>query len=138
MNNGIIALKTVNEILGMNFFIPDYQRGYRWEPRQAKELLDDILAFSKKAGEEEIYCIQPLVVCSNIDKQKVLEDCKNATTIDEIAQIIKGSWRVVDGQQRLTTIFLILSYLGFNGKYELKSETRQNSQDFLKNIESSL
>lgn len=137
MNNGIIALKTVNEILGMNFFIPDYQRGYRWEPRQAKELLDDILAFSKKAGEEEIYCIQPLVVCSNIDKQKVLEDCKNATTIDEIAQIIKGSWRVVDGQQRLTTIFLILSYLGFNGKYELKYETRQNSQEYLKNIESS-
>ena len=48
MNNGIIALKPVNEILGMNFFIPDYQRGYRWESRQAKELLDDILAFSEK------------------------------------------------------------------------------------------
>lgn len=137
MKHDIIALKPVNEILGMNFFIPDYQRGYRWEPRQAKELLDDILTFSEKAGEEEIYCIQPLVVCSGFDEQTVLEDCKKASTIDEIAQIIKGRWIVVDGQQRLTTIYLILSYLDSNGKYKLEYETRDKSGEFLNSIKSS-
>ena len=59
-----IKLIRIKEILNMNFFIPDYQRGYRWEPQQALDLLNDIEEFSNKAdrGDEEIYCIQPLVV----------------------------------------------------------------------------
>lgn len=35
MGNNTISLKPVKELLGMNFFIPDYQRGYRWERQQA-------------------------------------------------------------------------------------------------------
>ncbi|UKK76722.1 DUF262 domain-containing protein [Segatella bryantii] len=97
-----IELKSVNELLGMKFFIPSYQRGYRWTEQQVKDLLSDIWEFSKKKKQEyEFYCLQPLVVklMSNEEKTK----CK---------LISNDEWyEVIDGQQRLTTIFLILSSL---------------------------
>jgi uncharacterized protein with ParB-like and HNH nuclease domain len=43
MENQII-LKTVTELLGLNFYIPDYQRGYRWTKENVTQLLEDILA----------------------------------------------------------------------------------------------
>ena len=95
-----IELKSLYELLGMKFFIPNYQRGYRWTEQQVKDLLNDIWEFSKKKKQEyEFYCLQPLVVklMNAEDKQK----CQ--LNADE-------KWyEVIDGQQRLTTIFLILS-----------------------------
>ena len=66
-------LKPVKELLGMNFFIPDYQRGYRWKEQQAEDLLNDIWSFAEddKKSPAEIYCIQPLVVQRK--DQKILE-----------------------------------------------------------------
>ena len=40
-----IELKSVRELLGMKFFIPSYQRGYRWTEQQVKDLLDDVNDF---------------------------------------------------------------------------------------------
>ena len=59
-----IELKAIGDLLGMNFFIPSYQRGYRWTSRQVKELLDDIYEFACKPGktDKEFYCLQPIVV----------------------------------------------------------------------------
>ena len=37
-----IELKSINELFGMNFYIPAYQRGYRWNIQQVKDLLEDI------------------------------------------------------------------------------------------------
>ena len=56
-----ITLKSVRNLLGMNFFIPSYQRGYRWTEQQVKDLLNDIKEFIDN-GTNNIYCIQPLVV----------------------------------------------------------------------------
>lgn len=67
--------------------IPAYQRGYRWDRRQVIQLLDDIWDFIQASDEKSrtsFYCLQPLVV-------RKLED---------------GRYEVVDGQQRLTTIFI--------------------------------
>ena len=102
MEENKIELKSVSELLGMKFFIPSYQRGYRWTEQQVKDLLEDIWDFSKKKKQEYVfYCLQPLVVklMNKNDKQKA------QLNIDE-------EWyEVIDGQQRLTTIFLILSSL---------------------------
>lgn len=59
-----VKLLPVKELLGMNFYIPEYQRGYRWGKQQAVDLLEDISAFANKTSDDndEIYCIQPLVV----------------------------------------------------------------------------
>lgn len=40
-----IELRSVNELLGMKFYIPSYQRGYRWTEQQVKDLLNDINEF---------------------------------------------------------------------------------------------
>lgn len=130
-------LKPVKELLGMNFFIPDYQRGYRWEKQQAIDLLEDIYAFASKTSpnSEKIYCIQPLVVSEKADD--ILSKCKSPeATLEDIKKYIKGSWTVVDGQQRLTTIYLILSSLGIDDRYEIDYCTREGSKDFLKDIKS--
>lgn len=140
MDNSTIALKPVKELLGMNFFIPDYQRGYRWTEQQATDLLEDIWAFTQKEKtHSEIYCVQPLVV------QRKTEDIRNKIAdklcedpkifIASVKSIIRGSWNVVDGQQRLTTIYLILHSLKEKEYYNIDYQTRYKSATFLKNID---
>lgn len=70
---------------GFDFIIPSYQRGYRWTPKEVVRLILDVLSYNKdKDG--NFYCLQPLVV-----RHKKFNG--------------KHIWRVIDGQQRLTTIF---------------------------------
>ncbi|MBF0556188.1 MAG: DUF262 domain-containing protein, partial [Nitrospirae bacterium] len=84
-----------------------YQRGYRWTELEVGQLLDDIYDFiNNKTG--GFYRLQPVVVTSTDDNR----------------------WEVIDGQQRLTTIFIILAYLGFD-KYNLDFMTRPGSKGYL-------
>lgn len=91
-----------------SFFIPSYQRGYRWGEREVEQLFDDLWeAMDKKKA----YCLQPLVVMK------------------------KGhQWRVIDGQQRLTTLYILLKVLGQEPGFSLEYETRPKSEEFLANI----
>lgn len=121
-----LCLKTIYELLGENFYIPAYQRGYRWSAIQVRELLDDIWEFSQQATQEKsaFYCLQPIVV---VQRDKF--------------------WELVDGQQRLTTLYIILHYLEKEHLrrelhdaykkhlYTIKYETRSDSAVFLKNIQ---
>lgn len=122
MENNNISIRTINDLLKSNFFIPSYQRGYRWTEQQVTDLLNDINEFSPKeipnTNEKTWYCLQPIVVKQNDENE----------------------WNVIDGQQRLTTTFLILHYLnqGYTTNrqrklFGLKYETRENSADYLQN-----
>lgn len=128
-NNNSIGLKSVDELSGMKFFIPSYQRGYRWTPQQVLDLLDDVNKFEPKvlpeSTEESWYCLQPLVV-----KRMEETDSRLKNVLD------KNNWyEVIDGQQRLTTIFIILKILG-NGEnpFSLNYQTRFESGEFLSEI----
>lgn len=125
-----LELKSVAELQDLAFYIPDYQRGYRWTRRQVEDLLNDILEFSQKdnAG---IYCLQPLVVVKRSSNEQLLDKVHAAKDLDEVKRIVNGQWEVVDGQQRLTTIRLILEELGLPRLYDIEYETRGNSADFL-------
>lgn len=125
----------VAELLGMNFFIPGYQRGYRWTEQQVNDLLNDINEFEPKNG--SWYCLQPLVTKKtilNINQFKT--DIQDKTELQDITDALNKQIRyeVIDGQQRLTTIYLILAYLGVTDKYTIEYETRKGSKGFLKDI----
>lgn len=118
----------VSELLTGNyqFSIPSYQRGYRWESteaggedeqeaKQVDDLLNDLTYFvTSNPHKKTNYYLQPLMV-----KPRLLAD---------------GSyeWDVLDGQQRLTTMLLVLKCLKERlyggqqfGLYELKYANRK-------------
>ena len=87
-----IRLVAIEALFDKDFRVASYQRGYRWTPEQINELLNDIREFLNQpdnGGVPSFYCLQPIVLRASAD----------------------GAWEVVDGQQRLTTIFLILLHL---------------------------
>jgi len=110
MSENKIELKSVSELLGMKFYIPSYQRGYRWTDLQIENLLNDICEFNKGV-DGEFYCLQPLVVKEDQKEEKLLDKIKQANSIEKEENLLKGEWIVIDGQQRLTTIYLILKAL---------------------------
>lgn len=109
-------LKAVGDIKG-DFYVPSYQRGYRWGKTEIDRLLDDIYA----TGGTSNYCLQPVVL-----RRK------------------DGKYEIVDGQQRLTTIYLIYKYMNIESKgflpspqFSLFYETRDKQESFLKELDSS-
>lgn len=105
---GKLERRLVGDIEGQ-FFVPSYQRGYRWGKDDVLRLLDDIAA----SGEDDYY-LQPVVVKAHGDE-----------------------WELIDGQQRLTTLFLILQYLKNTGlkstgaDYTMRYATRPDSATYL-------
>ena len=120
----MIEQKSIRDIIDkkINFNVPAYQRGYLWDKLNVTDLLDDLLEFIQDDNSGKFYCLQPLVV----------------------KKIGENRYNVIDGQQRLTTIFIILKYLenllkeenGIDEIYTLSYETRKDSKDFLQNIAS--
>lgn len=129
----VISLKSVNDLCGMKFFIPSYQRGYRWNRTQVLDLLNDINEFDEKRN--GFYCLQPLVVKRR--NKDILNEIKSAQTVDEVETLLKGSWEVIDGQQRLTTLYIILLSLNVDDFYKLEYETRKDSASYISRIEKS-
>lgn len=106
--------KLVGEIEG-EFYVPSYQRGYRWDETQVCQLLNDIIENGDQA-----YCLQPLVV-----RQK-------AARVFEL----------IDGQQRLTTIHIILRYIKNllhddkdAPQFILVYETRKKNEEFFNHLD---
>jgi len=140
-----IKLLSISEILGKNFFIPSYQRGYRWTSQQVEDLLNDIYTFAKKQGktEKEFYCLQPIITKKCNDE--IIERYSLKSHMDN------NVWyEVIDGQQRLTTLrillfFLVKKHLNNStlieeyGKEEffIEFETRIGISGFLQNIQPS-
>ena len=107
-----LETKLVGSIQG-EFFVPSYQRGYRWGRDEVARLLDDI--YSNGSNN---YCLQPVVV-----KRNGLR------------------YELIDGQQRLTTLLILLQYIKtefkprIDIKYNLSYKTRPSSAAFLRNID---
>lgn len=90
-----------------NSIIPSYQRGYKWEAKNVEDLLNDIDSINNE--DKKYHCLHNLTI---IEKE--------------------NEWEIIDGQQRLTTIFLILKYLG-KGYYSLSYKIRNETKCFLNN-----
>ncbi|WP_051436868.1 DUF262 domain-containing protein [Brachyspira alvinipulli] len=125
-NNESVKMCSIGELLNYNFVIPSYQRGYRWDEIQVNDLLNDIYEFHQN-NNEGFYCLQPLV----------LKEASDEKILDELELKDKNNvYEVIDGQQRLTTIYLILKYLknihdNNINIYTLTYSTRTDSKTFL-------
>lgn len=129
-----VELKTVKQLLDKKFFVPLYQRGYRWDKQQVDDLLKDIDDFSTRNGfADSFYCLQPLAVRENVsDKDEFVKalrragESESAELLSETRKAIADNirWEVIDGQQRLTTIYLILDALGIETPFEIKFARR--------------
>ena len=114
-----MAITSIDKLMGRTFFVPSYQRGYRWGRQEVEALLNDLWEFYLQAnGEKNVfYCLQPIVLYKDEQARENL----------------------LDGQQRLTTIYLLLSYLDSRRREEgydkplftLEYATREDSADFL-------
>lgn len=112
---------------GRKFVIPSYQRGYRWTNKQVDELLNDLQSYLYDAEDDGYYCLQPIIVKAR-----------------------GGAWELVDGQQRMTTLVVLLRALlklanyddvgfaeGFGKKImEFSFDTHQDDDNFLEQIAS--
>lgn len=129
-----------NQSEWLRFYVPAYQRGYRWSAEQVEQLIDDLIEFKtrKENNSQAFYCLQPLVVKPvNQDGIESLE--------------------VIDGQQRLTTVLIILQVLRqlqyeeerdegtqpyfsrlLRDAYDIKYETRSNSSEWLPKLSETL
>lgn len=92
--------KIISKITG-KFTIEAYQRGYRWGKDEVEYLLEDI----NEIPDDQKYCLQPVVV-------------KN----------VNDTYELIDGQQRLTSLYLIMKYLNayVDIKFSIEYATRKS------------
>ena len=101
-------LESVENLLKQEFHIPFVQRGYRWKDTQVSELLEDLLRF-RVSPDMPFYFLQVLSISSNN--------------------------KVIDGQQRLTTLSVLLKSLGEQGfsiKYDRAPDGRGALDDYFR------
>lgn len=108
------GLKKIEDLNGKSFHVPNYQRGYKWKEKDVEHLIEDICEIEDNDTND--YCLQPIVVAHQNDNEYIL----------------------VDGQQRLTTIWLIINWCKNNKNnicieynYKIEYETRGESNRFL-------
>ncbi len=121
-------LKSVKEIFSdaienKKYVIPSYQRGYKWNREDVIKLLDDLMSFERGNAKDfnSFYCIQNITLVPLKDRT---------------------GWNVIDGQQRLTTLYILLSYLRYKYKDEetlsffsssdcIRYDVRESTREFL-------
>ena len=116
MNNHIDQLSVQHLLAGdVLYRIPMYQRNYAWDEGEITQLIQDVIDYSNR---EQHYYIGSLVVFER--------PAANGATVYE----------TIDGQQRLTTLSLLVSFLKNEGKLDvswysrltLDFECREHSQ----------
>ncbi|HTE41598.1 MAG TPA: DUF262 domain-containing protein, partial [Steroidobacteraceae bacterium] len=111
--DAVLELKLIGDIAG-SFRVARYQRGYRWRKLEVERLLNDVWQSNGEA-----YSLQPIVVKRESET----------------------AWELVDGQQRLTTLFLIFVFMqrehlqNSGPPYFISYETRPNSETYLRELD---
>ena len=105
-NHNVSAeIKSVSDVMDLNLNIPDYQRPYRWEMENVQQMLNDIL-YNKESGKNK-YRIGSVIL-----------------------HFENGIYNLVDGQQRLTTLYLLKKASG----YRIDDKLKFNHEDSYKHI----
>ena len=133
-----LDLCAIPDLCNKNFFIPEYQRGYRWGDVQIRQLLEDVYSFIyNKNASGNFYCLQPVVV-KKMTEEEVVSNGLHSNDDN-------NTWyEVIDGQQRLTTIKIILALekqidrfnkLRFNMFYKTRPELGKQIDNLIVDID---
>ena len=119
-NCNVIKQVAVRDLLdGSLYYIPSYQRGYRWTKIQIYDLCNDLLEYALKPNKDPqaFYSLQPLI-------------------IRKANQPVRGNektYEVIDGQQRLTSVYILYKFLmnfkGYKSDEDLKQRKRVTMYD---------
>lgn len=101
--------KTIFSDVSISYVIPLYQRAFAWEDKEIVQLIDDINDFNNKDGSS--YYLGSVIVSRKEDQ-----------------------YEVIDGQQRLTALFLLLKHLNLPMEKILSFECRKKSDNTLQMI----
>lgn len=110
MDNHTLTLQQLFE--GKVFKVPNYQRGYSWESKQRKDLIEDLESINNKKH-----------YTSTIVLKYVCQEKKLGKTYEK--------YDIVDGQQRITSLIIFLSEI----KKKLHTITSPEAEEIAKNIE---
>jgi hypothetical protein len=113
MSEVLAEIRPIEEILKQDLSIPNYQRPYRWSEKNVLQLLEDI--FSSWQQVKSAYRIGSLIVHNDSENKQL---------------------SIVDGQQRITTIILILHALESDLADNLINRLKYNHTDSEVNIRS--
>ncbi len=106
---------SVQDLFGRNdyFQVPRYQRGYSWTNEEVAELLDDLFEVYTKFP-SEAYLLGQIIVCPG-----------------ELKLTDLSTWDLIDGQQRLTTLYLLIltCYQSLTSEFR-DSQTKKRQQRF--------
>lgn len=113
------ATITLREYLekGKTFVIPNYQRGYVWGKKSKGKNLDAVSYMLEKSLIPGFNNTIPIFI-------------QGITVTEKDKEII-----LIDGQQRTTFFYLLLKYLEYNGSVEMKYAIRQESNNFLRDLD---
>jgi uncharacterized protein with ParB-like and HNH nuclease domain len=104
MDKNIRIIPVSKIFTNVHYIVPIYQRNYAWGVSEIEQLIEDI--DSSIGDSNKNYFLGNLIV----------------------NQRDNNVYEVIDGQQRLTTLFLLESYLGMNfAKDGLRFEAREKS-----------
>ena len=111
MNNKVKEINVLEELFSENnikYVIPLYQRAFAWKDTEIYQLIEDIEDIDENTKN---YFLGSLIVAKN-----------------------KGHFEVIDGQQRLTALYLLFNVLGINTKKIISFDCREKSNYTLKHI----
>lgn len=133
--------KLLKDVVGFSYVIGSYQRGYRWDEVNVRELLEDI--FEGKLVEDHTFPKNDYM-----DENEVITELNSNIRDTEYCLqplVVKKSdegYSVIDGQQRLTTFYIIMKALcsisdkKFPLKFSIEYKSREKSKEFLQNLSS--
>lgn len=133
----LIKLVSIGELQEKSFIIPSYQRGYKWTKKQVEDLLNDLndfrICYDNKESSDSFYCLQPLVVKRMSMELPASVSIQTDDTEEAVHKRVEEAfnknvkWEVIDGQQRLTSVFILLHYLDEKNFFSLAYTTKSAS-----------
>lgn len=120
--------RKVSELFKRQYEIPDYQRGYRWRKEDVQHLIDDITEYYKP----DEFSDSKVDDIAEYSKSSESRNSKEGYFLNVLVVQKNGDkYDIVDGQQRLTTIAILMNKLGkeFNAKEYLLGKNRNFVDD---------